>query len=345
MGFASDLADIRDWWLAELAGLIGVRSRGRGTQVDIVAEIGRGVVRVSRPDRTPLFEAKLSEFADELGRHVQLGTLRQSPSIGLVLEAGRALERPLAPLRLPRRRALDMALLDVQSSTPLDPAEALILLAQESGAVRAQRYFVVKRGNLEPVLRAAYQHGRVVFVRALTADGPITLQHADYRGLTPPGWRGKIASILTKAAVAACLIALPATAAHAYWRYSSAIASLDSEVEGLDGEVKVVRALSKQRTDRIARLQAVRMEKAQAVPLVSVWEEMTKIIPDNTWLSDLAVDGDKVTFTGLSKSASDLIALLEASPLFSNPTFAAPVVRAPDADGERFTIEMRIDRS
>ena len=29
----------------------------------------------------------------------------------------------------------------------------------------------------------------------------------------------------------------------------------------------------------------------------------------------------------------------------SNPTFAAPVVRAPDADGERFTIEMRIDRS
>ena len=87
MGFASDLADIRDWWLAELAGLIGVRSRGRGTQVDIVAEIGRGVVRVSRPDRTPLFEVKLSEFADELGRHVQLGTLRPRPSIGLVLEA------------------------------------------------------------------------------------------------------------------------------------------------------------------------------------------------------------------------------------------------------------------
>lgn len=345
MGFASNLADMLDWWLAEVAGLLPARSHDRYEQANVVAEIGRRAVRVRRPDGTPLFEATLADFRGELARHIQLGTIGQRPLIGLVLEVGRALERPLTPFRLPPRRARDMALLDVQSTTPFDPAETLILLPEEADAKSGERYFVVKRGSLEPALEAVNLNGKVAFLDASTAHGPITLQRAGYQALMPQRWRAKMASTLTKTAVAACLIGMPATAAHAYWRYSSAIASLDTTIEGLDSEVKAVRALSKQRTDRIARLQAVRAEKAQAVPLIRVWQEMTKIVPDNTWLSDLALNGDKVTFTGLSKSASDLIALLETSPLFSNPTFTAPVVRAPDADGERFTIEMQVDRS
>nr|WP_280949768.1 PilN domain-containing protein [Rhizobium sp. CF080] len=47
-------------------------------------------------------------------------------------------------------------------------------------------------------------------------------------------------------------------------------------------------------------------------------QELTQILPDDTWLTDIAIDGDMLTITGFAaESAAALIATLDASELFS----------------------------
>jgi len=57
---------------------------------------------------------------------------------------------------------------------------------------------------------------------------------------------------------------------------------------------------------------------------------------------DLSAKGDDLTITGFSASAAELIKPIDASPLFSAPEFASPVVRVPGQDGEHFTISAKI---
>jgi general secretion pathway protein L len=149
---------------------------------------------------------------------------------------------------------------------------------------------------------------------------------------------------LLKAGLAICLFGLVATYAHARYRQLDGLRRLDAAIETLNEDVKVVRSLSDRREQQIRHVESVRLHKRQTVPLARIWEEMTRVIPDNSWLSDLSVNETKITITGFSRSAAGLIAMLEASPLFSGPTFTAPVVRAPGMDAERFTIEMDLER-
>jgi hypothetical protein len=65
-------------------------------------------------------------------------------------------------------------------------------------------------------------------------------------------------------------------------------------------------------------------------------------VESNTWLTDLDLRDDTVTFGGVSQGASALIPLLERSPLFRTPSFSQPVVRAEEG-GERFTITMQVE--
>ena len=340
----SDIGDLRDWWLQELLAMLPTARVGRKT-ADYRLTAGRDSARIAPRSSGSISEVGQLDIADELQRLVRQGRGGRRPDVELFLESGRYLERQLAPFRLPARRAREMAALDLQASTPLDPADAVILFAKDDRARQGQRYFVVRRQTLAPLLAAIESApARIAGVSMLTYNGPVELDPAGYRSMTRHPRRGAIVAMLVKTGLLACVIGAAATFAHAQWRYGEGSQELDATIAALDVDVKAVRALSEQRKQELQRIESVRQQKRQAVPLVRIWEEMTRVIPDDTWLSDLSVAGDKIVFTGLSKSAVGLIALLDASPLFSDPTFTTPVARAPGTEAERFTIEMKLQR-
>jgi general secretion pathway protein L len=148
---------------------------------------------------------------------------------------------------------------------------------------------------------------------------------------------------LQAAGIAICLIGLAVTIAHAHWQYYRASADLDATIASAEGEAAMVRRLIAARNLKLSQIAAIRSEKQAAVPLVSILEEMSRVIPDSTWLTDIEINGNEVVFSGYSESAAALIPLLEESKLFQSPTFRTPVVRVANQSGDRFTIVMGVE--
>jgi general secretion pathway protein L len=82
--------------------------------------------------------------------------------------------------------------------------------------------------------------------------------------------------------------------------------------------------------------------KNQTPANVIVLEALSNVLPDNTYVSELRIEGDKVQVIGITSDAPSLIRLIEQSPHFSRATFFAPTTRAPSDPGDRFHIEARI---
>jgi general secretion pathway protein L len=83
-------------------------------------------------------------------------------------------------------------------------------------------------------------------------------------------------------------------------------------------------------------------KRAELPTTIQLLDEITRRVPDNTWLVRLEVRGPKLGIQGESEGASSLLALLEASDLIENATFSSPVTKNPRTSNDRFAIEARI---
>jgi general secretion pathway protein L len=100
----------------------------------------------------------------------------------------------------------------------------------------------------------------------------------------------------------------------------------------LDSQVKAAAATAKQATelrDDVAKLAegaqilAVRRQERRLV--VELIDEISHRLPDHTWIDRLDIAGDSLQLQGRSRSAADLIRIVEASPLLANARFSSPV--------------------
>jgi len=81
--------------------------------------------------------------------------------------------------------------------------------------------------------------------------------------------------------------------------------------------------------------QLLQRKNSQPTTLALI-DELSRIIPDDTWLSRIDIAGTEVQIQGQSRSAAALISLVEESPLFANARFRSPVTQVPRSDEERF---------
>ena len=75
---------------------------------------------------------------------------------------------------------------------------------------------------------------------------------------------------------------------------------------------------------------------------VETLDALTRLLPDDTWLQQLRINGDEVRLTGFSAAASSLIGLIERSEQFSDARFRSSVTRDARNKAERFTISAKI---
>ncbi len=77
-------------------------------------------------------------------------------------------------------------------------------------------------------------------------------------------------------------------------------------------------------------------------PVVAVLEAVTRALPDTAYLVQLQLEGDQLQVQGVARSASDLIAPLEALPMVVSAAFAAPVLRDPATRNEQFQLAIAL---
>ena len=84
------------------------------------------------------------------------------------------------------------------------------------------------------------------------------------------------------------------------------------------------------------------MRKHAAPSSVMIIENLSRILPDNTYVTELRIESDKIQVVGVTHDAPTLIGLMEQSGLFTRATFFAPTTRSPSETGERFHIQALI---
>ena len=98
------------------------------------------------------------------------------------------------------------------------------------------------------------------------------------------------------------------------------------------------------------KLEALRVQshflvekKRGSLLVVEVLNDITHILPDDTWLNTLDIRNNEVQIRGESSGAALLIPLIESSRVLSNARFRSPVTQNPQG-GERFHLSADIRR-
>jgi general secretion pathway protein L len=100
------------------------------------------------------------------------------------------------------------------------------------------------------------------------------------------------------------------------------------------------------KAETIAMLQVEKKivaQKRQAPVILNVVEQLSKLLPKDTWLRSFEYTSDKFLLQGLSASSSALIGLLEASPYFKQTTMVSPVTRDSQEKLDQFQLETYIE--
>ncbi len=137
--------------------------------------------------------------------------------------------------------------------------------------------------------------------------------------------------------VAAALALLAALFGPPLWERAALTAALE-EAGRASGEV---RRLAAALEDRKAASAYAERRKSETPATTVVLEVLSRILPDDVWLSELHLDAGIVLLVGQAADANRLPALLSASPHFADVQFRSAVVREP-AGGDRFQLSARV---
>jgi general secretion pathway protein L len=121
--------------------------------------------------------------------------------------------------------------------------------------------------------------------------------------------------------------------------------SLESRQSELERQIDQRRVLMRAGQNGVARDASGLLDrrKHETPATVIVLEALSEILPDDTYVTELRVEGNKLQIIGVTHDAPALIRLIEQSPHFTHATFFAPTTRAPTDPGDRFHIEARIE--
>ena len=120
------------------------------------------------------------------------------------------------------------------------------------------------------------------------------------------------------------------------------INALEARSDIVTGKAEVTRRL-REEVERLSADARFLVDKKRATPLaLEIINELTRILPDDTWLNRLDIKGREVQIQGQSASAAALIPLIASSDLLRNPSFRSPVTQIPRSNTERFHLSAEI---
>jgi general secretion pathway protein L len=122
---------------------------------------------------------------------------------------------------------------------------------------------------------------------------------------------------------------------------ASALTAMQADVAKSQNDAKQVSQLRKALQDTIDSANFLSRKKRDTPLMVDLLEDLTKRLPDDTYLERLNVDEkDKIELQGLSDDASKLIGLLNQSTLLANPGVQGTIQPDPRTKKDRFNITL-----
>jgi len=142
-------------------------------------------------------------------------------------------------------------------------------------------------------------------------------------------------------AMTACLLAAVAAYLPLY-REKQLLAAYETKVEAARGVAAAAEKLKKQVAEMLERNRFLAERKLANPSVTELLDEVTRRVPDDSWVMQFRVEGNELVLSGYSPHASALIGLLEDSEMLEQVRFCSPVTFDQRLGAERFTLSAAI---
>lgn len=333
--FPPGLQRFWNWWRQQLVALIPETLRRRWPKAEryfitFTPEGEMEILRQTEDDR-PLQSVAHDGGADAEGRY------------SLLLQPGQFLLRRTVLPAAARKNLNQVIRFEIDRHTPFAADQVYFdtRIVEQANAKIVVELIVVPRQVLDPLLAlaedadpniddvAVLDHGRPRTGLALLPEG-----RSDQR----PRWSRHL-----NLALGALLLALIAAA------LLLPVLFQQRQIESLEQQVAKARKAAIRATDIQQRLTELKRQrrflvdkKLQTPALTQLLEDLSRRLPDDTWLTQLRYRDGQLHIDGQSPAASKLVKLLEDSPYFDNVHFISPITQDRRSGLERFRISMDV---
>jgi general secretion pathway protein L len=346
------------WWLREAMSLLPARVAewllDSGTRQLVITPDEERVLLVLRNGNRRILmrsevaqDADLSAAIDQLLRRARLS--RTDVALGLALSDAMFFTRDI---RLPREAGASLdsiALTDLLRNTPFRADDIQFdFAAKRSGPYIHLKQFVIRKDLLEDAAAGlGLPPAALDFVESSDAEHhrmPIAIR---LRKTASPGHGvAAFAGLL----LATCCLTAAYAASVVSERQASQLDRLEAELATARAEAHRVRSAAEASDKQLSTIQELRGRKQDGIGLLEIWEELSRMLPDTAWVQELrlakAPNGNdfRVTVSGLSSAAANLVETLDRSPILSEVALTAPISLDPIEKRERFVLEAKVTR-
>lgn len=124
---------------------------------------------------------------------------------------------------------------------------------------------------------------------------------------------------------------------------------IQAEVRERKPKVDAIEAVQKKKEKLEKEIQEFETAMSEGTSRLEIFKELSEILPPTVWIWNLRLKSRDIELNGFANSASDLIAILDKSPIFEKVEFTSPVTKerrlfGEQIEKERFKISAKIER-
>jgi general secretion pathway protein L len=118
----------------------------------------------------------------------------------------------------------------------------------------------------------------------------------------------------------------------------AAVEALGAESDAMHDEARAVARLRDSLEDAATAANFLAIEKGRQPSMVLLLNELTRLLPDHTWLERLSFSNGEISLSGQSAEAAKLVEILQGSTLLRNPALSGPIQPDARTQKDRFNI-------
>lgn len=335
------------WWREGLLAWLPLRVRRwlAGSSRRLILLVGDSELLLSREEHGLSQELERLESAAPQWSMV-LGWFRTEKPRQLILRfpAAQALIRVLALPLVAEKNLRQVASFEMDRLTPFTASQVYydvtVLERQPEQRRLRVKLTALPRTAVDPFLVPLQQQGLPLDILDVTGSDPdINLLPPEKR-VVPSTWRQWVWGLLISTVLLLVLVA----AVLPIWQQRLLVIGVMTKASQLQQSANQVLALREQLDQRLENSKILAQKKRLLPTRIHLLQELTTILPDDTWLERLQIQGDTAQLVGQSAKASALVGIIEASPWFGSAGFVSPVTTDSRTNKERFILGAKVTR-
>ena len=334
------------WWLSEITQIVPDRAlkllTRRQELLVLTLDQDYWVIRriqgtqESEVQRVALNDLGPGHFAEFIAEHPELAETR----IALRLIKGQGLRRQFKLPMAAEENLAQVIALEMDRLTPFNQ-DQVSFATRILSRTKATRQILVEliiapRDFLENTLDSLSRAGWLPVNVHLEGETKINEYNLIPERFKPQG--DKLVEMLNIGLSSAIVAILILILVLPVWMTRTEAMKVQAELKKTTKAAKEVEDMREQAEKLLHQAQFLQEKKRSEPILVDAMDELTRVIPDDTWLNGLQYANHRVVIQGQSPSASVLLKQIEGSRHFKDVSFVSPVTKDAGNNLERFQI-------